>query len=171
MTQTRFIWLALLVLGGWIATHATDTVLVAQLRIKVFGGNPVHTHKAAEQGNCPVESGQFRVAGTIRNNGQGWRVIQDTGHVAMGVAAVTTNSDHITIVFRCAASQVVTFLAVPDESLAARGFFIGSSVDRGSAKIILAKNTLGITMKRSPLAVSTARIAWSNIWFFGIFEK
>lgn len=72
------------------------------------------------------------VAGVIRNAGSAssyWQPINDAEHRPTLIDSVTTSTTGITINYSSvAATKVVSLVAVPDETLSAAGFSIGSSV-------------------------------------------
>jgi hypothetical protein len=85
------------------------------------------------------------VAGVLRNfnDGQGWRLITDPEtpkHSSLNVASVSSDGSVITVNFPgIAATKVISFIAAPDETLAAAGFSCGASVTESAAAITLKK--------------------------------
>lgn len=78
---------------------------------------------------------KFRlIAGTIRNTGTGWHVIDDTGHRPTGVTGVTASATSIAVAF-AATAKIVSFVCGPDETYAAWGLRVGASVGTSSANI------------------------------------
>lgn len=75
------------------------------------------------------------VACVVRNTGSGFAFINDTGHAPAGVTSVTTAADQssFTINYSFTATKVVSLVATPDETLAAKGFIMGGSVGLSSA--------------------------------------
>lgn len=79
---------------------------------------------------------KFRViAGTIRNTGTGWEVLNDTGHRPTGVTGVTVTSTAIVVSF-ASTLKVVSFVCGPDETYASRGLRVGASVGLSSANVM-----------------------------------
>jgi len=68
------------------------------------------------------------VAGVIRNSGNGWEYINDSGHNPMNLSSVTVNQNgQIVINYGFTASKVLSLVATPDETFA-RSYIIGGSV-------------------------------------------
>lgn len=74
------------------------------------------------------------IAGTIRNDGTGWKALDDTGHRPAGVTGVTATTTSIDVAFAPTA-KITTFVCGVDETYASRGLRTGSSVGLDSAKI------------------------------------
>lgn len=96
------------------------------------------------------EGREYRfVAGVIRNqnDGNGWQLIDDGLHPAIGITAVDslTNTAHIRVSYPdlfpsgSGTPRTGALLAVPDETLAQAGFFCGSSVAPGHCDIKLGR--------------------------------
>ena len=79
------------------------------------------------------------VAGAIRNSGSGWEFINDLGHEPINCLSVETLADSIKINYNFTGKKSISFIAVPDEALARKGFFMGSSVHNTYAEIFLRK--------------------------------
>lgn len=85
------------------------------------------------------------VAGVIRNfnDGQGWRLITSSdaaNHSNLNIASVTSDTTQIYVNFGGSlATNVLSVVATPDETLAQAGFIMGSSVTTSQAIIKLAK--------------------------------
>ncbi len=92
----------------------------------------------------PTESRPYAiVAGVLRNHNdaRGWVAIAASdaaGHANFNIDSVTNDTSGITVNFAgIAAKNVISFLAVPDDTLAKSLFFCGSSVGLASATIQL----------------------------------
>lgn len=79
------------------------------------------------------------VACVIRNTGSGWKQIGGN-HIPINVSSVTQDKSKITINYSFKAKNVVSFVAVPDETMAEEDFFMGSSVGLDSANIYITQN-------------------------------
>jgi hypothetical protein len=92
------------------------------------------------------DDGKYKmVGGVIRNynDGSGWRLITPAyaaGHNPLNIDSVTSDATSIYINYPgIAATGLVSFVAVPDETLQAAGFFMGSSVTTSQAVISLSR--------------------------------
>lgn len=101
------------------------------------------------------------VAGAIRPDADcEWHLIDDEAHDPVGIDSVTTAADGaVTIRYAAAGSSVVTFLAVPDETLARQGVKAGASAD----------------LDRAVLTVTPFDCAgvgdYANVWLYGLLER
>lgn len=76
------------------------------------------------------------VACVLRNTGSGWAVIDDATHTPINVDNITNDTASINVIFTgIGVTDIGSFIAVPDEALAAQGFTIGSSVSTSTAFI------------------------------------
>ena len=80
------------------------------------------------------------VAGVIRNNGNGWEFIIDNVHDKMNSTTLEVNGDFIKYNFPFTAKKVLSFVAVPDETMSNKNYLIGSSVGTQFANIQISKN-------------------------------
>lgn len=116
---------------------------------------------AALLASCSVQTASqspLVVAGAIRPSAEGsWYVIDDDGHQPLNVAGVDVRGDVVTVHFSVSGSQVITFVATPDETLARQGYRVGASVSRDEARITIA-----------PAPDYAAMGEWANIWFYGL---
>ena len=79
------------------------------------------------------------VAGVIRNTGSGWFIINDIDHEPLNLTGISETSQAITIEHNVGAAQVVSMVAVPDETYANRYNF-GTSVGLNSTSIKIVPN-------------------------------
>ena len=80
------------------------------------------------------------VAGVMRNlnDGNGWQLITNSTHTNCNVESITQTSSAINVNFpSLGGAKVISFVAVPDETLAKAGFTMGSSVTTSQASIEL----------------------------------
>lgn len=110
------------------------------------------------------------VAGAIRNDGAGWAVIEDEQHAGLGISAVSAQDGMIHVEYSFQADVIHSFVAVPDETLARNGFFMGSSVGVESARIGISRETWRGVRSVDPADVNTVEYPWSNIWLMGLFS-
>lgn len=73
------------------------------------------------------------IAGVIRNDGDGWKLIQDATHRPINIDSVETISDSGSGYIRLnypsfGPNMVATVIAAPDETFASAGFTVGTSV-------------------------------------------
>lgn len=98
----------------------------------------------------------FELVGVIRNTGSGWAFINDANHTPYGFASCTASATNITLTYSKTATKVGTFIAVPDETFAARNLCVGASVGLTSAVLTLT----GLT--------SSGYIQWNGTSFIAI---
>lgn len=80
------------------------------------------------------------IGGTIRNDGAGFQCLDDVGHRPTFIDSITTTSTYIRVNYTSAAANMVTtFIAAPDETFAAAGFSVGTSVNKTYADIFVYK--------------------------------
>jgi hypothetical protein len=81
------------------------------------------------------------ILGVIRNlgDGNGFQLITTGGHTPFNISSIETMSDRIRVNYSFTGASTGSFLAVPDEVLAKKGFFMGSSVASSYADIMLKK--------------------------------
>lgn len=75
------------------------------------------------------------VAGVLRNEGAGWYLIDDSGHVPVGVSAVSIVGKSLNLDYSFTGSRVVALIAGPDERVSGWGVTCGASVGQGSGQI------------------------------------
>jgi hypothetical protein len=96
------------------------------------------------------------IFGVIRNlgDGNGFQLITDGGHTPFNISSIETLSDRIRVNYSFTGTSTGTFLANPDEQLAQKGFFMGSSVASSYADIFLRKtdNVSGYISKSGGVA-------------------
>ena len=82
------------------------------------------------------------IAGTVRNDGTGWKFIVDASHQAdLNCDSVSADNAHVHINYASIdATKVVSFMVSPDESFAALGYFCGASVGVEQSSIKLYKS-------------------------------
>lgn len=77
--------------------------------------------------------------GILRNSGNGWYVINDSGHTPLNVSSVSVNSNgDIEVAYSFTSNRIKTFICAPDETFAQKYRF-GASVGNTSAKISIIK--------------------------------
>lgn len=105
---------------------------------------------------------RFRiVAGTMRNAGSGWEMIENDRHVPLNLRV--TPSSHGSVVLSYPHScGVGSLLVAPDETLAAEGYSAGASVGADQATVRIAR--LG-----KPVSASALVSGIGNFWILGVF--
>lgn len=107
-----------------------------------------------------------QVAGTIRNTGSGWDVLDDSTHESIGVASVSEDTSKITITFDFTATKVVSFVATPDET------YTGSDISSIGASVAVTYAELYLTNAAGSAVDPTSLTNGSgNIWFQGLFYR
>jgi|GEM_PF-3510556 len=119
----------------------------------------------------PADNSNFikvEVCGTVRNTKKdGWGVVRDSVHEPINIESINTASGSIIINFPFKAEKIHTFIVCPDERLAWRGYFVGSSVSQKSASIILSRIKNG---KAELVRPEDLDEPFSNIWIYGLFS-
>ena len=75
------------------------------------------------------------VACALRNDGTGWKFLNDENHVPIGVQEVVTNQTQLELKYSFNVKKVISLVATPDETFANMGIICGASVGLTSAKI------------------------------------
>lgn len=135
----------------------------------------------AETVRGKVGTGYKIIAGTVRNTGTGWQYIVDTAHKKTGLDTVEIspiNSNRLRMNYDFEASAISALLVVPDETFAAYGLIVGSSVGKDYADIqismpfsCLTKGTSEIVQLPLPLQAKTSIAALSDGSGFIITHK
>lgn len=80
--------------------------------------------------------------GTIRNVGSAggyWQPVSDTAHKPSNISSITTSATEIVVSYGFSGTAIGTVIAVPDETMASEGFFMGSSVASNECRIRLGR--------------------------------
>jgi hypothetical protein len=80
------------------------------------------------------------LAGVLRNNGNGWELINDGGHTPINISSVVLEGNNIRINHTSGASVVGSLLCVADETFAVGGYSFGASVGANHSIISLARH-------------------------------
>ena len=136
-------------------------LLIAVLGIAMSIHGQIQVYKLA--GN------KVEVAGTIRRiDENGWFVLHDELHTPVNIAEIEIEKKTILIHYTFTASTIHSFIATPDETLAANGYFLGAEVHRDYAAITLSRvNNKGVVELVDP---SHLRSKFGNIWLHGLFS-
>ncbi len=109
-----------------------------------------------------------KVAGTLKIiNENGWFMLNDQKHTPINISKIEIDGAYIKIYYTFTASTIHSFIAAPDETLAAKGYFLGARVFRNYAFILVSRLNNGIVQIIDP---STIRSANGNIWVHGLFS-
>lgn len=104
------------------------------------------------------------VAGVIRNNGDGWSLIQDNSHETIGITSVEQTEDKIVVKYN-KNSKVNSASVTVDETMESEGYSVGASV--GDAEMwIQVFNKKGKLINPADYQNKTG-----NIWIMGFFKK
>ena len=118
--------------------------------------------------NSEVTSQEI-VAGVLRSaDERGWYAINDEEHRPINIGSVKAEKGLIVVNYIKELGPINTFIAVPDETFAKEGFFLGASVNSKQARILVSKVEDG---KVLTIDASTIRSKWGNIWIYGLFEE
>lgn len=80
--------------------------------------------------------------GTIRNDGSGWAPINDASHASSFIDSCSVDSSVLRVQHNLSATKVGSVIAVPDETLTAAGFSLGSSVAAAQTSISIYRSYL-----------------------------
>jgi hypothetical protein len=160
------IWkiLAVALITPAIISDYLDSITAAAVWNRVTG-LPIATHVAS--GACNPSG---VIAGAIRNDGKGWRVIHDADHAPINITSVETTKRTIRVNFAIEGTTIRSFIATPDETLARSGFTIGASVGLRSADLMIGRPGIFGARHVSPALVDLNDYPWSNIWIYGLIE-
>jgi len=75
------------------------------------------------------------VGGPLRNTGDGFFALEDSGHDPVGIGAVSSDGTGITLDFSFSATKVISLIVGCDETLARLGYTAGASVGLSDATI------------------------------------
>ena len=141
-------------------------LMAACLLIAIFGialsiYGQIQVYKLADK--------KVEVAGTIKRiNENGWFVLHDEMHTPVNIARIKVENGNILLHYTFTASAIHSFIATPDETLAANGYFVGANVHRDYAVITLSRvNNNGIVGLVDPSTISSQ---FGNIWIHGLFS-
>lgn len=140
---------------------------------KIFVNNCIREYIAdigiAETQGCSTTF----IAGALRrrDDGLGWRWIDNTGHKTIGVDVtdVTASQTDLFINWNISGSQVITLLVAPDETYSGLSgnpqIHVGASVQSGGARIRLHDGQGSIV---DPNSLDEF---WGNLWVFGLIAN
>ncbi|MFF4834115.1 hypothetical protein [Streptomyces sp. NPDC001315] len=103
------------------------------------------------------------IAGTIRNTGSGWQLLDDDAHEPSGITGVTEQAGYIELQHAVGAAQVVALTVTVDETYAKSGLRCGASVGLDHSFIYLYSGAAG-SAALNPATVSAAN---GNLWVLG----
>lgn len=104
------------------------------------------------------------VAGAIRNEGDGWKLIQDDAHETIGIYEVDQDDEKIIIKYNDF-SKVNGLTSVADETMASEGYTVGASVGLSETWLFIYDNENNLVKPSEYKNIS------GNIWINGIFKK
>lgn len=81
----------------------------------------------------------FFVAGVIRNEGEGWEIINDGDHEPLNISAIRQTTQAIVLTLSETASKVLAIVVNPDEVFA-KDYSVGTSVGFGTVTIVIYRN-------------------------------
>lgn len=89
----------------------------------------------------------------IRNSGNGWGILNDIGHLPIGVSSLVQLPDRVEVIFDFVAKKVHSFAVVPDETYAALDQYVaGASVGFDKAVIFFARPTVNSKVNPANIA-------------------
>ena len=110
-----------------------------------------------------INEDYYLIGGVIRNIGEGWELIDDSGHEPLGIDKVETTDDAV-IIHYSKADKVVSLNVTPDETMAAEGYTMGASVGLDHSIINIYDGEGNLI---NPNDYTNDR---GNIWINGIFK-
>ncbi len=111
-----------------------------------------------------AQANAFEVYGAIRNKGEGFEVIKDSGHEGLNICNVKTTDTYVIFDY-CGkkARFVQTLIITPDETYAVRGIIVGASVGLDKAVIKFGNGKL--------INPHTLKAPSGNFWIYGKFKE
>lgn len=100
-------------------------------------------------------------AGVIRNDGTGWKYIDDVIHNNINFTTIATNEKNQIVVYNTRAKKIGSMVVVPDETLASYGLICGASVGDTASFIECYAPFTGY--------ISGAGAVVANDWFNGAY--
>lgn len=105
------------------------------------------------------------IAGTIRNNGNGWETINNSTHMALNITKVETLNDRIIIHHDVKAKKVITFIVTPDEAMTQDGYTVGVSGGLNYSVIFI------YDRDHNKISPSKYINTSGNIWIYGMLAQ
>lgn len=113
------------------------------------------------------ESEDVLIAGAIRNDGSGWRLVQDRLHSPIGISHVTEDKHGIWIWYAEPASAVRTLVVSVDEAYASKYHLVcGASVGIDRSKIYCSRDS-----KPGFQPPAELKDPGGAIWIYGVMKK
>lgn len=106
---------------------------------------------------------RFEIAASIRNSGDGWKVVEDDRHAPLNIKKVVTEQTRIMIYYKNNTKRIHSFIVTPDETMTASGYRVGVSALNGVASIYIYDKDGNLI---NPHHYVTDR---GNIWVYGVF--
>jgi hypothetical protein len=79
---------------------------------------------------------KYRLIGApIRNDGTGWKYIEDESHAKTGLSTISVTGNKIQVDYDFTATKVASLVVTPDETFAKNGIVVGASVGKTNALI------------------------------------
>ena len=142
---------------------ASLSIAILCVTLSIFG-----QMKITEFADKKYADKKVKVAGTLKIiDERGWFVVNDENHKPINIGRIEIVKGFIRIYYTFNASTIHTFIATPDETLAANGVFLGARVTKNYASIAVSKLENGIVRL---VDASSIRSDTVNIWFQGLFS-
>ena len=104
------------------------------------------------------------IAGVIRNEGSGWRLIQNDTHETIGIKTVQQDEEKIIISYD-KNSKVNALSCTVDETMASEGYKVGASVGVEKTYIFIYDKDNNVVNPKDYINKN------GNIWVEGIFKR
>ena len=138
--------------------------LVSSLSVFLIGSYLMGEFENKKVASVELTDEYAVVSGVIRNEGNGWELIQDDSHETIGIIDVSEDSEKIIIKYD-EFSKVNSLIATPDETMASEGYVVGASVG-------VSETWISVYDKNGELVKPIDYINNSgNIWIQGVFKK
>ncbi|WP_406224969.1 hypothetical protein [Streptomyces anulatus] len=105
----------------------------------------------------------------LRNKGTGWQIINDAGHRPTGITGVIQRADHLELTHVVGAVKVSSHQVSVDETFAAEGLRVGSSVGFDLTRVYLYTGCPCVGPS-DPVDPATVSAASGNLWVTAYLE-
>lgn len=109
-------------------------------------------------------SSRYEVAASIKNYGDGWKVVEDDRHAPLNIEKVVTEQTRILIYYKNFTKKIHSFIVTPDETMTASGYRVGVSAATGVATIYI------YDKDGNPIDPHDYVSDKGNIWVYGVFS-
>lgn len=109
-------------------------------------------------------SSRYEIAASIKNYGDGWKVVEDDRHAPLNIEKVVTEQTRVLIYYKSCTEKIHSFIVTPDETMIAGGYRVGVSAANGVASIYI------YDKEGNPINPHDYVSEKGNIWVYGVFS-